>query len=283
MSFNQSQVDIANLSLLRLGQRKIQSITDQSDANAIACNVGWNQALGEVSREAPWNCLKKRMALVQLAPAPDSPAANPDIPPSATAWAPATNYAVNAYVTFGVPAYLYQCLIANTSSASFTQDLIAGYWFQTTIFSPNYINGPGNASRLYEWNYAYQLPDDFVMLIELNGQNCWNSGDVGSLYEIYEQVLYCDASSADIKYNRVEMDTTKYDTLFTGALVMNLAAIIATTLRKDDAELSMRMLQLYQRYITRARVMNAGENNPRRYNIVSQSRFVRSRRWSTNG
>ena len=53
-----STTDIANNALMMLGQRKIQSITDQTDPNAIACNVAWNQAFGSVARETPWNCLK---------------------------------------------------------------------------------------------------------------------------------------------------------------------------------------------------------------------------------
>ncbi len=163
-----------------------------------------------------------------------------------------------------------------------------GFWFQTTIFSPNYLNIPGNASRLYEWLYAYQLPNDFVLLLELNGQNCWAGAGFdgptqGSLYEIFGDKLYCNTQIADVKYNRYEEDTTKYDSLFVGALVLLLASMIATAVRKDDAELSVTMLQLYQKYLTRARVMNAAESNPRRYNLVNSSRCVGSRRWSTNG
>ena len=240
MAGTQSQTDICNLALMRLGMRKIQSITDQSNPSAIACNVGWSQALGEVSREAPWNCLKKRAFLGQLTPGQNPQTSPfPPIPSSATTWAPNTNYAVNAYVLYA--GYLYQCLIANTSSASFTVDLTKGYWFQTNYFSPNYLGPlPGNAGPLYEWIYGYLLPPDFVMLVELNGTRCagygYGSGGgsptTGALYEVYQNQLFCNSSYANIKYNRFEPDTTQYDTLFTGALVLNLATIIATDLRK---------------------------------------------------
>lgn len=267
---------------MRLGNRKIQSITDQSDANAIACNVGWDQALGEVSREAPWNCLMTRAYLTLLAPVTPS-SCPPGIPPQPPPWVPATNYAVNAFVTYA--GQLYQCLIANTSGPSFTVDLTKGYWFETTFFYPNYL-GPfpgGNAGPLYGFAYAYKLPRDYVLLVELNGINCWNSRNVGSLYEIYQNVIFCNTPFADAKYVRNEPDTTKYDPLFNGALVLNLASIIATTLRKDSGDLSIKLRQEYQSYITRARVKNAGESNPRRYNQIQQSRFVASRRRSTNG
>jgi hypothetical protein len=285
MPLTLTQTDIANLALMRLGQRKIQSISDPTDPNAIACDVAWLSALGEVGRETPWNCLKARQALNQLAPAPGSPATNPLFPPTATQWAPAQNYAVNAYVTFGFPAYLYQCLIANTSGSSFTIDLTKGFWFQTDLFSPNYLNQPGNASPLYEWPYAFGLPTDFLLLTELNGQNCWwNRGNTyGSLYEVYQKTLYCRAPTADIKYNQLQTDTSCYDSLFIRALECKIAELIATTVRKDDASLSLKMRGLYMQSIARARVQNAAESNPRRYSLVSQSRFVSSRYNSTNG
>ena len=292
MSATLSQTDICNLSLMRLGQTKIQSINDQSSGNAIACNVGWLQALSSVSRESPWNCLKKRMVLGQIAPGQNpSPAPFPPIPSTATTWAPGQNYVVNQYIIY--IGYLYQCIIANTSSDSFAVDLTRGYWFQTNFFSPNYIGPvPGNAGPLYEWTYAYQLPTDFILLLELNGTWLWggyggggrgNGNTTGSLYEIYGKQIFCNSEQADIKYNCLQQDTTYYDSLFVDALVLKLASLIATDLRKDDSTVSEKMEQLYQRAITTARQKNAAESNPRRYNIVSQSRFVRSRRWSTNG
>lgn len=281
-----TQTDIVNVALQKIGQRRIQSIDDTTDPNAIACNVAWNLALGEISRETPWNCLKARATLTQLAPAPDSPAANPDIPPGTTNWAPATAYAVNDYVLFGgTPAYLYQCLIANTSSASFPADLTKGWWFQTTIFSPNYLNQQGNAGSGFLWQYAYELPDDFMLLVMLNDAYAWaNIGNTfGALYEIYQKVLYCNQPTADIKYNKFETDTTNYDSMFIEALTFNLASMVATMLRKDDAKLGSMMKQFYQQAVTRARMKNGNEINPQRYFVPSQSWFRGARYRSTNG
>src|SRR5271157_3578253 len=136
-----SQTDIANLSLMQIGQGKIQSITNLNDPNARACNVAWPQAFGSVARETPWNCLKAIASLGQ-AVIPNSASATygTNIPSTATTWTPATNYAVNAYVIYA--GYLYQCLIANTSSNSFTVDLTRGYWFQTTTYSPSFFGVP---------------------------------------------------------------------------------------------------------------------------------------------
>lgn len=294
MPIAQSQTDIANLALMRLGQNKIQSVTDQSNPNAIAVNVAWLQALSVTAREAPWNCLKKRAFLGLLNPATNPQLVPfPPIPSTATTWAPGQNYTVNQYIIF--IGYLYQCVIANTSSNSFPSDLTKGYWFQTNFFSPNYIGPvPGNAGPLYEWTYGFNLPADFLLITELNGTWCWGGysggggsrgtgNTTGSLFEIYGNALYCNSATANVKYTALILDTTQYDPLFTDALVFKLAALIATTLRKDDASLSERMESMFQQAVSTARQKNAAESNPRRYSIVSQSRFVASRRRSTNG
>lgn len=281
-----SQTDIANLALMKLGQRKVQSITVQTDPSAVAMLTAWPQALGIVSRSHPWNCLRKRATLGQLNPAlnPQVVPAPTGVPSTATAWAPGVNYTVNQYVTFGNPGYLYQCLIANTSSSSFTADLTRGYWFQTNYYSPNFIPpGYNGSGTLYGWAYGYELPADYVKLYELNGINCWDGGGVGSLYEIFGKAIYTDAATADVMYVCVQPDTSFYDPLFTSALVLLLASMTATSIRKDDETLSVRLMQEYEQALATARSQDAGEAQPRRYNIVSQSRFVRARYKSTNG
>jgi len=286
-----SQTDICNLALMQLGQRKIQSINNQTDANAIACNVAWNEAFGSVAREAPWNCLKALATLPQLVvPSTATNPNNPDIPSTATVWTPGVSYAVNAYVTYA--GYLYQCLIANVASTNFAGDLTKGYWFQTNLFSASYLGPlPGNTVPASEWAYAYALPGDFITLIELNNNNVWGggatawgtAGSQGASHEIFQNALYTNQTYANIKYVQYQQDTTKYDALFTDALTLKLAATIATDLRKDDATLSLRLRQEYKQVLSEARTKNAGEDKLRRYNIVSESRFIRSRWRSTNG
>lgn len=286
MSSTLSQTDIANLALLKLGQRKVQSITVQNDPNAVAMLVAWPQAVDALSRTAPWNCLRKPATLGQLSPNlnPQVVPAPTGVPPTAAPWTPGTAYAVNQYVTFGNPAYLYQCLIANTSSTSFPADLTNGWWFQTNYYSPNYLPPGFNGSgTLYGWAFGYQLPADFIKLYKLNGNVCWNYESMGSLWQIFGRTLYTNAPSADIIYTARTDDTTQFDPLFVNALALLLAAMTATSIRKDDESVSFRLMAEYREALQEARMQNGAESNPRRYNIVSQSRFVASRRWSTNG
>ena len=300
-----SRTDIENLSLLAIGQGKIQSDTNQSDPNAIACNVAWNEAFGIVARATPWNCLKNFASLGQTIPSSTTTSFGTNIPSTATTWAPATNYAVNAYVIYA--GYLYQCLIANTSSGSFTVDLTRGYWFQTNTFSPSFFGVPaGNTVPGSPWLYSYSLPPDFIALCNLNGGSCWggwgwggwnggfgwggggyfggrgNSAQ-GSPHEIYGRLLYTNDAQANIVYVQYQTDTTVYDSLFTECLVLKLASMIATGLRKDDAGLALRMNQMYESKLPEARTKNAADDKPKRFNPIPSSRFIRSRRRSTNG
>ena len=271
------------MALMRLGQRKIQSISNQSDPNAVAMLVAWAPTLGEVSREAPWNCVKKPANLGMLAPG-QLPTGNPcpfPIPSTATQWVPGANYAVNAYVLFA--NYLYQCLIANQASASFTADLTRGYWFQTNYFSPNYLGGYIGGSPLYP--NAFELPVDFVLLTRFIGQYCWNRGGTwqGPTWQIMGKALWTAAPYAAVEYCCLETDTTKYDALFCKTLWLGLAMATATTLRKDAGQLAASIKPEYDEVLADARQKNGAEDNPRRFNIVQGSRFVRSRRRSTNG
>lgn len=290
-----SPTDIANLALMQLGMRKIQSITNQNDPSAVAVNVAWNQAFGSVARETPWNCLKAPASLGQLIPTtPISQNCNGNIPSTATTWMPGTAYAVNAYVIYA--GYLYQCLIANTSSNSFTVDLTRGFWFQTNTFSPDFFGPfPGNTTPGTGWLYAFALPSDFIALVRLNNSGCWGGwgwgsglggggiGTQGRSHEIFQRALYCNSPFANIVYIQYQMDTTVYDSLFTDALVLKLAAMIATDLRKDDAGLSLKLGQAYEHVLSNARVKNGGDDRLKRYNPITTSWFVRSRRFSTNG
>jgi hypothetical protein len=294
-----SQTDIVNLALMQLGQEKIQSISNQSDPNAIAANVAWPQAQSSVSRETPWNCLKAPASLGQLQPPTTVTSYNTNIPSTATTWAPGTAYAVNAYVIFA--GYLYQCLIANTSSTNFTVDLTRGYWFQTTTFSPSFFGlPPGNTAPGSGWLYAYALPSDFIALVRLNSWSGWGgwgwgygcgggwglsggAGQGGRSHEIFQRTLYCNAAFANIVYIQYVTDTTLFDSLFVDALVLKLASMMATDLRKDDAALSQRLGMMYERVLAEARTKNAADDRLKRFNPVRGSRFVRARWQSTNG
>lgn len=271
-----SQVNIVNAALSRIGVAQITGLDDVDSVPADQATLQWPLVLSTVARETPWNCLLKPAVLQPVAQDP----INPATPfPAATAWAPATNYVVGEYVTFGSPAYYYQALIANLSSASFVNDLTQGYWFQTDLYNADpFAIGDGS---LYPSGYAYKypLPEDCVLVYMLNGQLCSEMVDE---YQIMGSNLYTNKSTAVIQYVWPDPDTTRYDTKLVECLTFKLAAALATMLRQDDTTIEQTMEAIYQRKLSGARTKNGGEGRRRRFNPVYNSRFLNSRRFSTN-
>lgn len=271
------QIDIVNSALARIGVKPIQDINAADDIPAEQAKINWQLALAVVGRAHWWNCLLKAAKLEPVEQDPIAPA----VPvPASTPWAPATNYLAGDYVTYGNPAYIYQALIANLSSASFTDDLTKGYWFQTDIFNPNPFGDCGQAS-LYASGYAYKynLPEDCLLVASLNDRPCEGKEEE---FQIMGSSLYTNESEAIIKYTWADPDTTRYDALFVECLVLKLAAMMATVLRQDDTTIEQTMEGFYLKKLAAARAKDSGEKKPRRYDPVANSRFVGSRYRSTN-
>ena len=52
-----SQVDVINEALVRIGEKRIASISDTKDTNAVLASSLWADTVKQVSRETPWKCL----------------------------------------------------------------------------------------------------------------------------------------------------------------------------------------------------------------------------------
>jgi hypothetical protein len=272
----QNPEDVVNLALGKLGALKVNDLDDLTNTSAVEANTSWALAFLSVAREYNWNCLSKTAQLVQIPQTPLTNADGTSVIPSYTPWAPSTSYAAGVYVSYG--GQLYQALIAATSTASFTNDLNSGFWFQTDIFNSNPfgLSGENYASG---WSYQYSLPSDFVLLSTLNDNN---ASQISEEWEIMGRSLFTDQSTAVIRYIGTTDDTTQLDPLFTECLVYMLASKMATSLRKDDLSSADKMMAHYQRALTNARTKDAGERTARRFNPVTNSRFVSSRWYSTN-
>jgi len=106
------------------------------------------------------------------------------------------------------------------------------------------------------WTYAYNLPSDFLRLLDFNPET-------RDPYELEtqdgERVLLTDASSCDIKYIARVTDTTLYDSLFIEALAARLAwaSCVAIT---GSAELLAKLKQDYEDKLGEARSIDGQEN-----------------------
>ncbi len=270
-----SQTDICNIALAQIGALAISSLADTANTSSVACATTWPLAFLAVAREHNWNCLTTDAV---LSPVPQIPIVPVTPPPGTTNWAPFTAYAANAYVIYGDPTTLYQALIAHTSTASFINDLTSAFWFQTDDLNPDPFCSPGQ-NYPSGWGYKYSLPADFVKLIGINGQ-C--DREFLPDNEVQGRFLFTDASSVVITYVAALADTTIYDSLFTNALVFMLASKIATTLRQDSGQISAQMTSYYVAALREARMKDANEGTPRRFNPVANSLLVASRYRSTN-
>ena len=268
---------MANSALALCGAEPLDDINAVDNPAAVDCLKNWQQALSQLGRSHTWSCL---MTAAVLQPTAQDPIVPPSPAITAVAWAPNTAYVVGTYVTFGSPAYYYQCLIANTSTASFTNDLTSGFWFQTDLYNTDPFN-PNAQASLYPsaWAYQYPLPPDFLLLSTLNDDPL--SGPEEE-YQIIGINLYTNASTAVIKYVQYNTDTTRYDSLFVGCLILLLASYIASRRRQDDTNIAARLYAQYRRALTEARSKDAGERKPRRFSPVNNSRWVASRYFSTN-
>jgi hypothetical protein len=129
--------------------------------------------------------------------------------------------------------------------------------------------------------YQFQLPANFISMVELNGVPV--SGTLGEDWEIEGDKLLTDAAEAKVRFIGYDEDTHNWDPLFVNAVVVNLASKIALLIRKDDA-LAQALLSEYQRVsLPQARMKDGNERKRKRFDPWEDSRFVQSRRYSTNG
>lgn len=275
-----SPVDVCNSALSRCGAQSIQSLTDLTNTSAIACNVQFQLAYLEVSRASRWNCITNTAVLTEVTQTllPGSIPA-----PAAAAWTPLTSYLPLVYLSYG--GGIYQTQYAYTSTNNFYNDLTTGALVQADYDSFNAATFGFNNGSQYPsgWGHQYALPSDFQLLVVLNDNNCWNGAGQGSQYEIMGQNIFTNDSPAVIKYVTNVIDTTRFDSLFLGALVSLLASKIVTILRLDSGNMAETFLGEYNRLLSQARTKDAGEQMARRFNPIFSSRFVQSRYWNVNG
>lgn len=141
--------------------------------------------------------------------------------------------------------------------------------------------GKLSTAPAFGWTNQFQLPSDFIRMIEFNREDVWDY--TKDRFEIEGGKLLTDDDVAEIRYIRYEEDSTQYDPLFVEALAVYIASKIATAMRQDEALAA----NLYQEFIREklptARRIDGTERKPRQYDICEDSRFLKARTYSTNG
>lgn len=107
------------------------------------------------------------------------------------------------------------------------------------------------AAPAFGWTNAFDLPSDFVSLLEVNGAQ----GQLGNLWEIENGQLLGNFDTAEIQYirqpnagdqNGANVFLALADAFFIQALATLLAVKIAPVLRQDGQEAATALLQRYE-------------------------------------
>jgi len=139
---------------------------------------------------------------------------------------------------------------------------------------------PATLSRLsdaplFGWDYAYQLPSDYLRLIRFNDLEVQYAEDD---YEIVSgKILWTDAGTAQIIYSRKIIDPNLFDALFVEAFALKLAVRISTKLTKDQG-LQESLMQRYRAALGEAKRVDANESRSRKSPDYWESELVNARR-----
>jgi len=117
------------------------------------------------------------------------------------------------------------------------------------------------------WDYQYTLPNDFVTMLNLEGEEI--------RYELTEdgKLMTNESSPLKIRYIAQETDVTRFPQLFKQALVAKLAAHLAMALTKDLKRVDY-LENRYDRLIADARFSDSGR---RSYQPLDSSTFIDAR------
>lgn len=133
-----------------------------------------------------------------------------------------------------------------------------------------------SAAPPFGFSYSYKLPDGFLRLLEVNGEE-WQ--DSSEFHEIEGDRLLSNENTAEIRYIR-KIEIGQCDSLLQEAIALRLAMKIAVPLT-GSTEQQAAMAALYQKALNEARHADAmetgGREKPAWARIFGRTRLNRSR------
>lgn len=127
---------------------------------------------------------------------------------------------------------------------------------------------------LFGWAVQYQLPIDFLRLLQLNR---WRESEARSLHEIEGNRLLTNEEEGQLKYIARVEDANLFDALFIEALAIKLASKLARPLT-NSSTMPGQFLEEYERLTAPlARRINAQEDRPKQFLSSVNSNLVTSR------
>lgn len=240
MVFVQSEVDVMNLALRRVGQDPITLAESNAPTskNSKVVAAFFEGTVREILRIMPWNCAVMRAAL--------TPVSNTDTSflfrCSLSAvlpypqWAASTAY-VRGDIVANSSSNLYVCTTAGTSAASPAP----------TGTTANAIITDGGVS----WVFIGPQTTTIIRTLEING-----NPDIP--YRVEGSYLYCSEATIRLRYIG-RPAAASWDALLTDAIASRLASKIAVVLA-GDAQLAQLMYQEFTLDLAVAKQVSAVED-----------------------
>lgn len=273
MALATTQLDIANRALLRLGAKKIDSLTEDSD-RARACDAEVDEVRQETLRAHPWNFARKRARLNTFPQMNLQPGAGANV--TGTQGVTFTSVLPGAFLTTGQDVGAR--IIGNGGTARITSvtdsqnavaDIDAAFSDLTLIGVEKWRITVG-----WEWDFRYAKPADYLRLVTAQGLAIRGLGssiiwtwwrDLNNAPEpvkVEDQFLVSNVGGKmDIAYTRDVTDITLWDSLAKSAFAALLAFRICYAVTGSLAA-SKTQHDAYMADLASARTMNGQEGSP---------------------
>lgn len=131
-----------------------------------------------------------------------------------------------------------------------------------------------SGAPLFGWTAAFQLPSDYIKLVEFNG---YPAGTSQSILDIEGDKLLCNEEAAEIVYTRVIDQTSMWDSSFCDAFTLFLAAAVAPSITSTPA-MALNMAEMAERLLYAAVGENMSEDRPRAILAYQDSAWIKARR-----
>ena len=169
------------------------------------------------------------------------------------------------------------------ASSTPNAELIRDLWAQTSqlvlkAIRPSFAQKQALLTQLtaapkFEWDYAYQLPTDFIEVVRMNGLNY---GEVEDAYDVLsDRRLVTDEGTVSLTYVFDETDYTRWDSEFIEAFALKMAYEIANE-NRGSQELISNLVTLYEKARSEA---SAGSANARKDPSIRE-RVIRGSSWT---
>lgn len=131
------------------------------------------------------------------------------------------------------------------------------------------------ANPLFGWSAAFQLPQDCVQILEVNGVNPESTPDLP--FSIEGGQILCDADTCLVRYIRLEEDPNAYPADFIEAFATLLAARVCTSITGNFALAQQFEAKCFGQMLPKAASQGNNESRGHRNDRTMESDLVRSR------